>query len=536
MTNMRLLIIAENAEDIANTIDWNDAGIDEVTAVSDAMAARAAFKHAIPDILLSEIELPVENGITFYQWVKEMDYSTRAVFITNSSFDYVKDAFAAGADDYLQKPVSLEKIKETVSSVARTIEKIAIQEKNDRVAGLTKDREQMIVAGLWRGYLTGVLDTTILSEYREMPEDLENLYLVLAHVVHMSSTDEKKWDSRLLQNALKNIVEEVFDSREYKCLIVMMQPLTFSITLQRKSEPSEDEKKKISKLLNYLCGVCNMYMPFKLDCYCEGPHLSIAELPDAWNRLLTRKNASVIHRGNVCWYQPEEMPLIDKMTGTLKLLHLLKEWQRLARDGKLTELENLIKSTLDDMSADNTLTKETLLEFHQGFLQTIMAADEEGVISGLFEREEIIDLYRRSVDDADYFLEFVHAIVLGYQSNPEQMSHRDMVHKIVEYIHMNIGNTIHQNNISELVMVNPDYANRIFKKETGQSIKAYITQEKMNEARRLLRTTQLPISYIASHLGFTNFSHFSASYKKQMNRTPQEERHLVEKKAVSKPE
>jgi len=47
--------------------------------------------------------------------------------------------------------------------------------------------------------------------------------------------------------------------------------------------------------------------------------------------------------------------------------------------------------------------------------------------------------------------------------------------------------------------------------------------------RTLLRPTTLPVGFIAAKLGYNNFSHFSYTYKKIMDVTPQEERHTEEK-------
>ena len=45
----------------------------------------------------------------------------------------------------------------------------------------------------------------------------------------------------------------------------------------------------------------------------------------------------------------------------------------------------------------------------------------------------------------------------------------------------------------------------------------------------LLRTTSLPISFIAAKVGYCNFSHFSYTYKKVLGITPQEERQGTDK-------
>lgn len=54
----------------------------------------------------------------------------------------------------------------------------------------------------------------------------------------------------------------------------------------------------------------------------------------------------------------------------------------------------------------------------------------------------------------------------------------------------------------------------MFKTEVGIPLKEYITQRKMESARLLLTTTSLPVSVIASKLGYDNFSYFSQVYRR----------------------
>ena len=61
-------------------------------------------------------------------------------------------------------------------------------------------------------------------------------------------------------------------------------------------------------------------------------------------------------------------------------------------------------------------------------------------------------------------------------------------------------------------------------REKVDSIKEYIIQQKMKHAQVMLRTTTLPVNFIAAKVGYPNFSHFSFTYKKELGVTPQEER------------
>ncbi len=54
-------------------------------------------------------------------------------------------------------------------------------------------------------------------------------------------------------------------------------------------------------------------------------------------------------------------------------------------------------------------------------------------------------------------------------------------------------------------------------------------KEKMSVARQLLTNTNLSVGLIASRLGFYNFSHFSKTFKKITDMTPQEYRRRHQK-------
>ena len=103
-----------------------------------------------------------------------------------------------------------------------------------------------------------------------------------------------------------------------------------------------------------------------------------------------------------------------------------------------------------------------------------------------------------------------------------------------KHIDQNVEKKIRKQDIAETVHLSADYVTRIFKKETGMTIKSYIIQQKMLDAQHLLQTTGLSVSYIAAKLGYSNFSHFSSAYKKQMGLTPMEERERAVKTQAHK--
>ena len=94
----------------------------------------------------------------------------------------------------------------------------------------------------------------------------------------------------------------------------------------------------------------------------------------------------------------------------------------------------------------------------------------------------------------------------------------------MRFIQEHVYSDIRKDDITNLVHLNSDYVTRIFKKETGYSIKSYIIHEKMLAAKQLLQTTSLSVGSVAMQLGYNNFSHFSAAYKKEFGISPGEEK------------
>ena len=102
----------------------------------------------------------------------------------------------------------------------------------------------------------------------------------------------------------------------------------------------------------------------------------------------------------------------------------------------------------------------------------------------------------------------------------------DVIAKVCDYVSTHLESQLWREELAEVVHLNPDYLTRRFKKEMGISIREYVINQKMQEARALIRSTGLPISFVAAKVGYSNFSHFSNSYKRQFGVTPQEDRQI----------
>ena len=91
--------------------------------------------------------------------------------------------------------------------------------------------------------------------------------------------------------------------------------------------------------------------------------------------------------------------------------------------------------------------------------------------------------------------------------------------KILSYINGHYS-TVDLNSLSESVGYSRTHICRLFKKHLGKSFSEVVGNIRREHAEYLLRTTNLPISTIASTVGYDSAEHFSRTFKKQVGISP----------------
>lgn len=114
---MRMLVVDDEV-DIANMLAeyFRMEGYDVTCANSGAEALAAASAGAAPDIMLLDVNMPGVDGFEVCRRVREY-LSCPIIFLTARVEDVDQlDGFAAGADDYVMKPFSLEVLGRRVAA------------------------------------------------------------------------------------------------------------------------------------------------------------------------------------------------------------------------------------------------------------------------------------------------------------------------------------------------------------------------------------------------------------------------------------
>ena len=107
-------------DDIINLISWEDLGFHIAAAAHNGKQALSLFKEHRPQIVITDIIMPLLDGIELITEIRKIDADVRFLILSSyDDFSYAKSAIRLGVSDYLLKPElspdSLEMIMRKVS-------------------------------------------------------------------------------------------------------------------------------------------------------------------------------------------------------------------------------------------------------------------------------------------------------------------------------------------------------------------------------------------------------------------------------------
>lgn len=100
----------------------------------------------------------------------------------------------------------------------------------------------------------------------------------------------------------------------------------------------------------------------------------------------------------------------------------------------------------------------------------------------------------------------------------------DAVSKVLDYIKSNFDKPITNQLLSEITSYHENHLNRLFLNHTGTTIHKYILTIRINEAKKLLLNTNMPLLIIAKKAGFNSNAYFSNYFKQVEGISPLEYR------------
>ena len=167
------------------------------------------------------------------------------------------------------------------------------------------------------------------------------------------------------------------------------------------------------------------------------------------------------------------------------------------------------------------------------FTVTVTLVSRAAIRGGLDIEESLSlsDKYLKKCElekSVDNIVNLQYRMVIDYAERVKKIKFGDsqskLVSNVINYIRNHLSESITVSDIASSVFLSRSRLSVLFKQETGLSVGDFVTKQKIDEAKRLLRYSDKSTSSISMYLGFSSQSHFNRVFKQQVTLTPNEYR------------
>ena len=119
MAGERILIVDDDADIRESTVEYLAGHGFKTSFAADGQQMRDAFSAGTPDVVLLDLNLPGEDGLSLARWLRR--HHDVAIIMVTGSAEVVDRVVGleVGADDYIAKPFDLRELRARVRSVLR---------------------------------------------------------------------------------------------------------------------------------------------------------------------------------------------------------------------------------------------------------------------------------------------------------------------------------------------------------------------------------------------------------------------------------
>jgi diguanylate cyclase (GGDEF)-like protein len=226
-----------------------------------------------PDIIMSDIRMPIMDGLTMIKKVKQIDEQAHIIFITAfSDFNYLEEAIKLQIDGYLVKPVDLDKLDILIQKLANNInlekrfqeQQIILNEianLQDNMVSVISDEPSVLYAN--QNFLDFVNIENIDQFYKKY-ECICELFIAHEGYFHTNNILNRNWikDIELLEDNKRVVLMLDVNSMNTKSFLVSVKFIEKSkhtivsfvgitnITLEKKQLENQVIKDELTSIYN----------------------------------------------------------------------------------------------------------------------------------------------------------------------------------------------------------------------------------------------------------------------------------------------
>ncbi|MGN0362789.1 MAG: response regulator [Bilifractor sp.] len=500
---------------LTSSIDWLHLGIDEVYVAEDGLDGLHQASLHKPEIILSDVRMPRMSGIEMMNRIHTLKPDTIFIFMSGySDKEYLKAAIRLQAVNYVEKPLDIQEVEDTVrSAIARWH---AVEQARNA---------ESITESISAAHLALCL-TMPYSSSRESVDDLSRRYckrygsvdLFHAAFTILLQTDEKEELSPDFLPDLQNVLHDFARQLHLHVIAAEKKPNLFVFHLFRKTSFSENTVKTVIAFLSGHISVKNWYIA-------AGQIVTgIQKLYDSYSSAAVRLQTSFFYNKGTALLKDPAKPVS------------VREDPEKIYDALLAALKNPERDTLEQLQErlylsiyeNPVLIRGNIQNMYYHLLDAVFAQRRSrqlpgsGISSGF---ENILDTLNHCFSYPELHAMLKSALAKYLDDLEHYVPVNSSVYLIKTYIGQHYNNPmLSTKEISEYASLSASYACTVFKNETGQTLNQYLTEYRLERAKELLEDPRNNISDIAARVGYNDSNYFGKAFKKYTGQSPSDYR------------
>ncbi len=484
-------------ETLRDYINWKELSVDTVYTARNGRSAMECIVQNEPDIVITDIQMPIMSGIELAKRVREDGYKTKIVFLTGyDDFEYVKAAFKVQAVDYILKPFMAEEVEKLILRIEGQIDR-------ERTAEVSLDAAaRKMVEKVCRGNIKEEELNELSARFYGCPADRVSYGLLAVYGVNCEE---------LLQR-IEEGMAEVYHSflMESMLTVVVSGHLYF-----------HDAAKRMGNMLEGNYSI--VYLEEKIPLTAMNEKVKL--LKSLEDRIFYEKRG-VILEGKVCEQEKQEFRGLNRE-------HLHERRAELRKSIVAGEWEQAEKELEGFFAEWRRVRKEKCIREAYGlycdFKCSLIMEDlqlEDWMEEGgnkwdqkLLEGQYFDDICR-------VITEFMGKMAAFFKKQHDAPNYY-IIAWIKDYLEHNYSGFCSVEEMAEKVHLSPNYLRSLFKESMGQTILEYVTDYRMLKACEFLKDKTRKVKEIAGQVGYDNVSYFSSVFIKKYGVTPNEYRKMV---------
>lgn len=506
-------------EGIRNTIDWDNSQFTFAGEASDGELALSMIHEMKPDILITDIKMPFMDGLELARILKKIQPWIRIIILSgHDEFEYAKAAISIGVEDYILKPFTHEDILKSLNKVAADLDK-----EKKHLSDISQLREELESNSmlLKNKFLTDLMLGN--CDYSEAMQKASSMNLdFLAHyykiiINELRSENQNHTAIQEAQGRLNSLVKNWSDVISFYIGPDRNVCILKGNSVEDIENTSFDYAEAIEHIItqrldcNVISSISKTIDHFSQISECYDDADKLLKMTRIWNksRILSSDDVNNSSDGQISLQDKD--PLVDnlKYAGKNEIDTIIDHYLQILNDN--SQSFTVIASYL---LVDVIMAVTKLIEELDGDVKEIMPE--------ILQRSFV----ENSVQNEETFIKNVRSILtrlLDYRDSRIQGRYGDVIIKAKAYIEKNYASQdTCLTTVAEEVHLSPNHFSTIFSQECGITFIEFLTNVRIEAAKKFLKETDMKGSDIAYECGFGDPHYFSFIFKKTTGISPRE--------------